>query len=73
MTLGVGRNSKTVQKAYQELCNELGDEITVLAKADLPELAIVAGERVASAVMNARMGRVSVEPGFDGQYGKVSV
>ena len=73
MTLGVGRTSKTVRKAYQELCNKLGDEITVLAKADFSELAIVAGERVAAAVTNARIGRVSIEPGFDGQYGKVSV
>ena len=73
ITLGKGRNSKAAEKIYQELCHELGGEMAVLAKASASDLAAVAGERVALAVLNARMGQVTIEPGFDGQYGKVSI
>jgi uncharacterized protein (TIGR00375 family) len=72
-TLGVGRSSKSVQIIYQKLCAELGNELTVLVKAELPDLERVAGERVALAIMRARTGQVSVEPGFDGRYGTVQV
>ncbi len=72
-TLGVGRRTKTVGTTYQKLCAELGSELTVLAKAELPDLEQVAGERVAVAILKARTGRVTVEPGFDGQYGRVQV
>ena len=72
-TLGVGRRSKTVQKVHEKLCNELGSELTVLAKADLPDLEQIVGERVAQAIVRARTGQVSMEPGFDGQYGTVRV
>ena len=71
--LGVGRRSKTVQTQYARLCRELGSELNVLARAGRADLSAVAGERVAQAVLNARTGRVSVEPGFDGQYGRVRV
>ena len=72
-TLGVGRRSKTVQRTYNQLCAEFGDELTVLARTELGDLDVVAGERVALAILKARTGQVSVEPGFDGQYGTVRV
>ena len=71
--LGVGRKSKRVQTQYARLCRELGSELNVLAHAGRADLEAAAGEQVAQAVLNARTGRVSVEPGFDGQYGRVRV
>lgn len=70
-TLGAGPRTKSVQKVYRRLCDELGSELEVLARADEAELIRAAGEPVAQAVLKARMGQVSVEPGFDGEYGKV--
>ena len=72
-TLEVGRRSKSVQTAYRKLCAELGNELTVLAKAELPDLERIPGERVAQAIIRARKDQVSVETGFDGQYGTVRV
>ena len=71
--LGVGRRSKAVQRVYQELCVELGGELEVLFKAGGADLRQAAGDRVAEAVLRARTGEVSVEPGYDGQYGRVRV
>ena len=72
-TLGAGPRTKTVQNVYRRLCDELGSELEVLARADEAQLNRVAGEQVAEAVIKARRGQVSIEPGFDGEYGKVRV
>ena len=70
---GQGAKQQGGREIYQELCYELGGEMAVLAKASASDLAAVAGERVALAVLNARMGQVTIEPGFDGRYGTVSI
>lgn len=71
--LGVGRKSKRVASVHRKLCDELGGELNVLSVAERGDIQAAAGERVAEAVLRARTGRVAVQPGFDGQYGKVSV
>ncbi len=72
-TLGVGRRSRTVERVHRKLCEELGSEFAVLARALEPDLVEVAGEEVAQAIMKARRGQVTVDPGYDGQYGTVRV
>ncbi len=71
--LGVGRRTKRVATAYQRLCDELGCELAVLIHASETDIQHLAGEQVARAVLGARAGKVVVDPGFDGQYGKVRV
>ena len=71
--LNVGPRTRTVQKVYRMLCEELGSELEVLARADEFALVQVGGEAVAETVLKARRGMVSVNPGFDGQYGTVRV
>ena len=72
-TLGAGPKTKTVQKVYRRLCDELGSELDVLARAGELDLIQVAGEPVAEAILKARRGQVSIEAGFDGRYGTVHV
>ena len=71
--LNAGPRTKKVQNVLRKLCDELGSEMEVLARADEFALTRVAGEPVAEAILKARRGQVSVEPGFDGQYGTVRV
>ena len=71
--LGVGVQAKRVRKAYLELVGELGNELRVLTEASEPDIAAVAGQRVAEGVCRVRRGDISIEPGYDGEYGKVSV
>ncbi len=71
--LGVGLQTKKVRNAYLELLGELGDELSVLIEASEPDIAAVAGERVAEGVCRVRRGDISIEPGYDGEYGKISV
>lgn len=71
--LGRGVGSKAVRDAYFRVVKRAGTELRALTEADAEEIAAAAGERVAEGVMRARAGDVSVEPGFDGQYGAVRI
>ena len=71
--LGYGVASKAVQRACLDLAARVGPELHVLTGAGPSEIGQVAGERVAEGVMRARLGRVSVRPGFDGEYGSVQI
>lgn len=69
----VGRRTgaKAVRSVYFDLVERVGPELDILASADASAIEAVAGERVAEGVMRARLGRVTVSPGFDGEYGRV--
>ena len=72
-TLGRAPSAKGVEAEYDRLTREFGSELQVLMHADAADLEKVAGERLAQAVMSARVGDVNLDPGFDGVYGKVHV
>ncbi|MDE2883705.1 MAG: endonuclease Q family protein [Chloroflexota bacterium] len=69
--LGYGLASKAVQRVCRDLAARVGTELHVLTAAEASEIERAAGERVAEGVMRARLGRVRVRPGFDGEYGVV--
>ncbi len=70
-TMGRGRGTKSVSRAYYHICDELGGEIRVLTQAGLDDLRRVGGEDLAVAVTKVRDGRVEIVAGYDGQYGTV--
>ena len=70
-TFGQGSSTKKVEREYLRVIQEVGSEIGVLLNASSEELGKVAGERLAEAVLKARMGDVRIEPGYDGAYGKI--
>ncbi len=72
-SLGIGVQTKGVRRAYLALISELGPELSVLTEVSLPDIALVGGEKVAEGVGRVRLGDISIEPGYDGQYGRVSV
>jgi uncharacterized protein (TIGR00375 family) len=72
-SLGYGLNTKTVHRRYLELVSQFGNELAVLTEAPESDIATLAGERVAEGVARVRSGRVSIEPGYDGEYGVVKV
>ena len=68
-----GVNTKRVQGEYHRIVRELGSELQVLSKAGPDDLVEVAGERVAQGILRCRAGEVTVQPGFDGQFGRISL
>lgn len=67
------RNSKAVQKIYNELISAFDNEFNVLMDVSVKDIENVAGEKVAEGISRMRAGEVVLKPGFDGQYGEVRV
>ena len=72
--LGVGPNSKKVQRIYHAIVESLGPELDVLRTADIAKIAQSAGQPlVAEGVRRMRNGKVGIAPGYDGEYGRIEV
>ena len=74
--LGSGEGSKKVAAAYNSLVERSGSEFDILLDRGGKELqalggGAVSGELLAAAVGRMREGRVSIVPGYDGEYGRV--
>ena len=72
-SMGRGVNTKGVRTKYMELVDELGSELHILTDATVSDIERVGGERIAEGVERVRTGDISIEPGYDGVFGKVSV
>ncbi len=72
-TMNVGVNARRVAREYNRLTDHFGSELAVLLYASERDLLPVAGETVTRAILDARAGHVSVDPGYDGVYGSVKL
>ncbi len=69
----MGKGSLAVEKEYRGMIQRFGTEFDILTKIPQEELDRAAHPRIAEGIARVRAGRVKVEPGYDGEYGKVSV
>ncbi len=67
------RTSKKVQTIYTELLNRLGKELDILMNVPIKNIALASTDMLAEGVRRVREGKLTVEPGFDGQYGVVKI
>jgi ATP-dependent DNA helicase UvrD/PcrA len=72
-TLGVGPQSKKVAAFYVDLLHKLGPELMILWEHPLDRIGRRAPEIFVEAVKRVRKGEVSIQPGFDGEYGTVQL
>ncbi|MFH1727152.1 MAG: endonuclease Q family protein [Pseudomonadota bacterium] len=64
---------KTVQNKYFELIEKLGSEFHILLNEDIENIKEAGEEKLALGIYNLRNKKVIIKPGFDGEFGKVSV
>jgi len=69
--LGVGVGTQAVEREYQQLTHHFTTEFYVLLDASEEELRKVTTAKITEGVLHVRQGQVVVEPGYDGEYGKV--
>ena len=70
---GVGVSSKKVKQEYITLLERAGSEFKVLGEASAEELKSVTLPEIVEGIMRVREGRLHIEPGYDGEYGKVKI
>jgi len=63
--------SKAVAKHYNSLINSLGSELHILLEATGKEIKENSLPGIATGIINMRQGKVFIEPGYDGVYGKI--
>ena len=72
-TIGVGRASKAVDRAYQDLIEKLGNEFTVLMDAPLNDIERAGSPHIREAIERVRTGDVHIAPGYDGEFGTIRI
>ena len=70
---GVSSASKRVTAQYFNLLHSLGPELSILRNVPLEDISCAAGPLVAEGIRRLRAGEVQIEPGFDGEYGKIKI
>lgn len=70
---GLGVGTKKVKEEYENLIKNFGSELKVLLEINPEEIKAVSGEQVSQAIKVVREGKLKIRPGFDGEYGKISI
>lgn len=70
---GISKVSVAVERDYLGLVSRFGTEFDILLKASEDELYKGLPQKVAQGVVRMRQGKVNVKPGFDGEYGIISL
>ncbi len=71
--LGVGPRTKGVTREVDRLIHRFGSEFAILM--DLPLAALAEGTPapILERIANVRMGRLEIEPGYDGVFGRIRI
>jgi uncharacterized protein (TIGR00375 family) len=71
--LQAGPRTVRVASALQALLHDLGPELHILCEADLGGFERFAIPLLPEAIRRVRAGELNIQPGFDGEYGKVEI
>ncbi len=72
-SLKVSVISKQVREKYNNLIDKFGSEFKILLDLSTDDLKTAVEPNIAEGIVRVREGRVKIDPGYDGVYGKVSI
>lgn len=72
-SVGVMPGSVKVLGKYDEMIAKLGSEINILLKTSIADIEKSFGQRIAEGIDKVRKQNIVVDPGFDGEFGKVKI
>lgn len=71
--LSLGESTKAVWAEYEKLVRIFGNEFNILFEASREELDKATLPQIAEGIKRVREGKLHIEPGYDGEYGKVKI
>lgn len=71
--LSRGVSSKKVKEEYMKLIKTFGSEFAVLVDASETSLRGEVMPEIAEGIIRVRNGKVAINPGYDGEYGKIKI
>ncbi len=71
--IGIGPQTKGVDKQYQILIQKFSNEFNILLDVPFKELSKFTLPRIAEGIKRVRSGKLIIEPGYDGEFGKVKI
>ncbi|MBI2644391.1 MAG: DNA helicase UvrD [Candidatus Wildermuthbacteria bacterium] len=71
--LGVSVGTKQGKLEYDKLIKEFGSEFAVLLDTDQSTLRNVTSPEITEGIIRVRDGKIKIDPGFDGEYGKIEI
>ncbi len=69
---GVRAESKKVQEEYEKFIKIFGNELKILLEIPIKEIYSI-NEKIAKGIDIMRKGELDIKPGYDGEYGKISI
>ncbi|PIS29849.1 DNA helicase UvrD, partial [Candidatus Saganbacteria bacterium CG08_land_8_20_14_0_20_45_16] len=70
---GRGVGTKAVQEAYHSAVQKLRTEFKILLETSADELRAALLPEIADGIIKVREGKVSIAPGYDGEFGKIKI
>jgi len=65
--------TRKVLTEYDKIINKLGSEFNILLEVSGEELKSATLPEIAEGIIRVREGKVNIEPGYDGVYGKINI
>lgn len=71
--IGKGVGTVAVESEYKRIIQHFGSEFRVLLDLEEEELREFVPQKILKGIMKVRRGEVDIQPGYDGEYGKISI
>jgi len=71
--VGVGVQTKKVEEQYQTLIQKFSNEFNILLDVPFEELDKFTLPKIAEGIKRVRDGKLIIDPGYDGEFGKVKI
>lgn len=66
-------SSQKSKGVFDDLCSNFGSEIEVLLKTPIDQIKKLSSPQIADSIERVRKGEIVIDPGYDGEYGKVKI